>query len=57
VRWNKIPSPENLGDFELLLDEDLAMMHDQQQSQSSFGRSTYGSSAAAGGGIGMGAEK
>ncbi|PSN31326.1 putative tubulin polyglutamylase TTLL1 [Blattella germanica] len=26
VRWNKIPKPEALGNFELLLDEDLAMM-------------------------------
>lgn len=24
VRWNKIPNPENLGNFELLIDEDLA---------------------------------
>ena len=24
VRWNKIPNPESLGNFELLLDEDLA---------------------------------
>lgn len=24
VRWNKIPSAENLGNFELLIDEELA---------------------------------
>ncbi|CAO1430212.1 unnamed protein product [Diamesa serratosioi] len=24
VRWNKIPNPENLGNFELLIDEELA---------------------------------
>lgn len=24
VRWNKIPAPEALGNFELLLDEELA---------------------------------
>ncbi|GLH00835.1 Tubulin glycylase 3A [Gryllus bimaculatus] len=24
IRWNKVPSPEALGNFELLLDEDLA---------------------------------
>lgn len=24
VRWNKTPSPEALGNFELLLDEELA---------------------------------
>lgn len=28
VRWNKIPSPEALGNFELLLDEELAAQED-----------------------------
>ncbi|KAE8749682.1 hypothetical protein FOCC_FOCC003669 [Frankliniella occidentalis] len=29
TRWNKVPSPEALGNFELLLDEDLAAQDDQ----------------------------
>ncbi|KAK3924989.1 putative tubulin polyglutamylase TTLL1 [Frankliniella fusca] len=29
TRWNKVPSPEALGNFELLLDEDLAAQDEQ----------------------------
>lgn len=28
VRWNKIPNPSNLGNFELLIDEELAAQDD-----------------------------
>lgn len=30
VRWNKIPSQEALGDFELLIDEDLIHLHENE---------------------------
>ena len=31
VKWNKIPSPDNLGSFELLLDEELAAQAESAQ--------------------------
>lgn len=40
VRWNKIPKPEALGNFELLLDEELASheeLHTSASSQSGKG--------------------
>lgn len=30
VRWNKVPSPDRLGNFELLLDEELAALETTQ---------------------------
>ncbi|XP_059486933.1 polyglutamylase complex subunit TTLL1 [Neocloeon triangulifer] len=43
VRWNKTPSPEALGNFELLLDEDLAAQDDAgPSSSSSHGSARYG---------------
>ena len=32
VRWNKIPSQEALGDFQLLIDEDLIHLHEGEGS-------------------------
>lgn len=34
VKWNKLPSPEALRNFELLLDEELAA-HDEKECSSS----------------------
>ncbi|KDR22678.1 hypothetical protein L798_12812, partial [Zootermopsis nevadensis] len=34
VRWNKVPSPEALGNFELLLDEELAFQEEHPANQS-----------------------
>ncbi|GFG32619.1 hypothetical protein Cfor_12369, partial [Coptotermes formosanus] len=34
VRWNKIPSPEALGNFDLLLDEELASQEEHPTNQS-----------------------
>ena len=31
VKWNKIPSPDALGSFELLLDEELAAQAESAQ--------------------------
>ena len=31
VKWNKIPSPDSLGSFELLLDEELAAQAESAQ--------------------------
>lgn len=31
VRWNKIPSADALGNFDLLLDEELAAQEEQAQ--------------------------
>jgi len=31
VKWNKIPSPDALGSFELLLDEELAAQSEAAQ--------------------------
>ena len=39
VRWNKIPSAENLGNFELLIDEELAS---QTQEDNILGSMTTG---------------
>jgi tubulin polyglutamylase TTLL1 len=39
VRWNKIPSAENLGNFELLIDEELAA---QTQDDNLLGNLTTG---------------
>jgi tubulin polyglutamylase TTLL1 len=39
VKWNKLPSPEALGNFELLLDEELAT-HDEREGSSSKYRSS-----------------
>lgn len=43
VRWNKIPKPEALGNFELLLDEELVSheeLHTSASSQSGKGKSS-----------------
>lgn len=40
VRWNKIPSAENLGNFELLIDEELAAQ--TQDDNSLLGNITTG---------------
>lgn len=37
VRWNKIPKPEALGNFELLLDEELAS-HEELHTTSQSGK-------------------
>jgi len=31
VRWNKVPTTENLGNFELLIDEELASQSQDDQ--------------------------
>lgn len=33
VRWNKIPSADALGNFDLLIDEELAAQEEAQNSQ------------------------
>lgn len=35
VRWNKVPSPDSLGNFELLLDEELAAQDEAVHGSSS----------------------
>uniref|UniRef100_A0A182FZS6 Polyglutamylase complex subunit TTLL1 n=3 Tax=Nyssorhynchus TaxID=44543 RepID=A0A182FZS6_ANOAL len=35
VRWNKIPSPDMLGNFDLLIDEEIAAQEDNMQNSSS----------------------
>ncbi|XP_011068408.1 PREDICTED: probable tubulin polyglutamylase TTLL1 [Acromyrmex echinatior] len=36
VKWNKLPSPEALGNFELLLDEELAVQDERESSSSKY---------------------
>jgi len=36
VKWNKSPSPEALGNFELLLDEELAVQDEREGSSSKY---------------------
>ena len=48
VKWNKIPAPEALGSFELLLDEELA------QGDSSQGLVTNSAGSSSGGGASSG---
>lgn len=36
VKWNKLPSPEALGNFELLLDEELAVQDERESSLSKY---------------------
>jgi tubulin polyglutamylase TTLL1 len=42
VRWNKVPSPEALGNFELLLDEELASQDENPTNQSRSRSDTRG---------------
>ncbi|KAI8128007.1 putative tubulin polyglutamylase TTLL1 [Lucilia cuprina] len=42
VRWNKIPSADALGNFELLLDEELAAQEEAQNSQQSKNSKSMG---------------
>lgn len=36
VKWNKSPSPEALGNFELLLDEELAAQDERESSSNKY---------------------
>ncbi|XP_055537111.1 polyglutamylase complex subunit TTLL1-like [Wyeomyia smithii] len=40
VRWNKIPSPEMLGNFDLLIDEEIAAQDESVPSTNGKGRSS-----------------
>lgn len=41
VRWNKIPNPEALGNFELLIDEELAAQDDVNSNKDKSKTSGY----------------
>lgn len=42
VRWNKIPNPEALGNFELLIDEELAAQDDVNSNKDKLKTSGFG---------------
>lgn len=45
VRWNKIPAPEALGNFELLLDEELAAQDENNVTKDKMKNGAGGSGA------------
>lgn len=41
VRWNKIPSKESMGDFELLVDEELIQYEENEMNDKYPTKSNY----------------
>lgn len=41
VRWNKVPTKEAMGDFELLIDEDIIQQEETQTSDRNLSKSAY----------------
>lgn len=41
VRWNKIPTKETMGDFELLIDEDIIQQEETEINDRNLSKSAY----------------